>query len=74
MKNINENYRELIRDKTLDKINKRFLISKDGNAVPIDYKPAKPSLENKIKQKQIEFIDEEEEEEIKENQIEEVEN
>lgn len=74
LKNVKENYRELIRDKTLDKINKRFSITMDGNVIPIDPIPANLSLENKIKQKQIEFKDEEEEvEDIEENQIEEAE-
>ena len=74
MKNIKENYKELIRDKTLDKINKRFLITMDGNAVPIVPISPNLSLENNVKQKQIEFKDEEEEvEDIEENQIEEVE-
>jgi len=74
MKNVKENYKELIRDKTLDKINKRFLITMDGNAVPIVPISPNLSLENNVKQKQIEFKDEEEEvEDIEENQIEEVE-
>ena len=72
LKNINANYREQIRDKTIDKINKRFLIATDGSAILIDSIPTNPNLENNIKKKQIEFRDEEEEE-IEENQIEEVE-
>lgn len=75
LKNINENYKELIRNKTLDKINKRLSITRDGDVIPIEPIPPKPSLENKIKQKQIEFNDDDEEEveDIEENQIEEVE-
>jgi hypothetical protein len=73
LKNIKENYRELIRDKTLDKINKRFSITMDGGVIPIAPIPPNLSLENKIKQKQIEFKDEEEVEDIEENQIEEAE-
>lgn len=68
MKDINENYKELIRDKTIDKINKRFLITMEGNAVPIVPISPNLSLENNIKKKQIEFRDEEEEE-IEGNQI-----
>jgi len=68
LKNINENYTELIRDKTLDKINKRFSITMDGDVVPIV--PINLSLDDNIKQKQIEFRDEEEED-IEEDQIEE---
>ncbi|MHA1293988.1 MAG: hypothetical protein ACTSQJ_15155, partial [Promethearchaeota archaeon] len=35
LKNVEENYKELLRDKKLDKINKKFLITMDGNATPI---------------------------------------
>jgi hypothetical protein len=71
LNNIDENYKDLIRDKKLDKINKRFLITIDGDAVPIGPISANPSLENKIvNRKQIEFKDDVE---VKENQIKEAE-
>lgn len=73
LKNIKENYKELIRDKNLDKINKKFLITLEGDVIPTDSIPTNPSLENNIKKKQIEFKDEEEVEDIKENQTEEAE-
>lgn len=73
MKNIKENYKELIKDKNLDKINEKFLILWDGNAVPIESIPTNPNLENKIIKKQIEFKDDEKEEVIEGNQIEEAE-
>ena len=70
MKNVDENYRNLIRDKKLDKINQKFSILLNGDAVP-----TKPILPNPDK-KQIEYnLDEDKyEEDIGENQIEEVEN
>lgn len=71
LRNIKENYKELIRDKNLDKINKRFLITMEGDTVPVESIPTNPSLENNIKKKQIEFKDEEEED-IEENHTEEV--
>ena len=48
LKNVKENYKELIRDKKLDKINKKFLITMDGSVKPADPIPPNPSLENKI--------------------------
>ena len=60
LKNVEENYKDLIRDKNLDKINKKLSITIDGNVMP-----------NKIIRKQIGIKDKKGEEE---NQIEEVEN
>ena len=74
--NINANYKELIRDKERDKINKRFLITMDGGVVPIKSIQKNLPSENKIvKKKQIEFKydDEDDMEDVEENQIEGVE-
>lgn len=68
MKNVKENYKELLRDKKLDKINKKFLITMDLNA-----KPTNARLKNKTKKKQIEFKEQEVVGNIEENQIEEAE-
>lgn len=73
LKNVDENYRDIIRDKSLDKINRKFLITWDGGAIPVEGIPINPDLENNIKKNQIEFKDEEEVEYIEENQIKEVE-
>jgi hypothetical protein len=73
MKNIKENYKDLIRDKGIDKINKKFLITSDGSAKPIGPIPENPSLKNKIIKKQIEFKDDYELEVIEEKKIEEAE-
>jgi len=59
MKNIEENYKELIRDKTLDKINKKFVITKEGDVLPIGPIPPHPDLEDRAKQKTIGFKDDE---------------
>lgn len=59
VKNIEENYKELIRDKKLDKINKKFLITMDGNAVPIKAIQKKLSLKNNAEKGQIEFKEKE---------------
>jgi hypothetical protein len=69
LKNVEENYKELLRDKKLDKINKKFLITMDGSAIP-----TKPRLKNKVKKKQIEFKEEEVVGDIEGNQIKEVKN
>jgi len=75
MKNVDENYRNLIRDKRLDKINQKFLITLDGEAIPAEPIPPNPYLEDKENKKQIGYNSDEDEyeEDIEEDQIEEVE-
>lgn len=69
MKNIDINYRNMIRNKSLDKINRKFLITWDGKTIPIEPISPNPELENNSKKEQIEFKDEEEVGDIEENQI-----
>ena len=73
LENINANYRELVRDKTLDKINKRFSITADGSVIPIKPIPTNPNIEDKAIQRRIEYKDNDAEY-TEENQIEGVDN
>jgi hypothetical protein len=70
VKNIEENYRELIRDKKLDKINKKFSITMDGNVKPIRSIQQKLLPKKNVEKGQIEFKDEEEVGDIEVKQIE----
>ena len=77
LKNIEENYKDLVRDKNLDKINKKFLITIDGNVIPKKSIRKDLPLENKIiKKKQIEFKGDEElgDTDIEQNKIQEAQN
>ena len=75
MKNVDENYRNLIRDKRLDKINQKFRITWDGEAIPAKPILPNPNSEKNLDKKQIEYDQDKDEyeEDIEENQVEEVE-
>lgn len=49
MKNIDKNYKNILRDKNLDKINRKFLITWDGEAIPVESIPTHPTEKPPVK-------------------------